>query len=366
MIRRLLVEIGRFFKWWGDQLAACLPLGLRVALKPPEQSLRIEVGTASAAFSLRKGTVLSELGTLEFRPDDPAESRDRVRQLLRAGDARYGTVVIDLQRGKALRPTIELPLAAAENLQDVLAFEMDRHTPFKADQVYYDFRVLSADPEQQRLSVEMLVASRDEVHRAADLVRLWGFEPERVAAANLGPAAASGAKSYNLLPASYRKPRGQAMKRLSAAAAVAVVALLAVAVYLPLEQRRSELAAAEAKLTKVRAVADRANALKQQVADLVARNSFVVDEKRQIPTVVELLDEITRTLPDDTWLLQLVFRDGTLRLSGYSEKPSALIRLLEKSSLLSEVRFSSPVTMDPRLGRERFNIIATIPDKEIS
>jgi general secretion pathway protein L len=102
----------------------------------------------------------------------------------------------------------------------------------------------------------------------------------------------------------------------------------------------------------------------QQAWFLLSRNSFVVDEKRRIPTAVEVLDEITRTLPDDTWLLQLVFRDGTLRISGYSENPSALIRLLEQSALLTEVRFSSPVTMDPRLGRERFNIITVISDKE--
>ena len=366
MIRRLLGEIRRFFGWWGDELSACLPQGLRNLLKPPEQSLRIEIGAAMARFSLRKGEARRNLGEVEFPSGDPGAGRDKVRQLLRGSDARYGPVVIDLQRGKALQPTIQLPLAAAENLKDVLAFEMDRHTPFKADNVYYDFSVLSADPEQQRLFVEMLVASRDDVHQAVDIARSWGFEPERVAAANLGQGPKSNKKTFNLLPASYLKPRGQAMKRMSAAAALAVVALVAVAVYLPLEQRKSELEAAEAQLAKVRAVAERAIAMKDQVADLVKRNSFVVDEKRNIPTVVEVLDEITRALPDDTWLLQLVYRDGTLRLSGYSEKPSALIRVLEKTALLKEVRFSSPVTMDPRLGRERFNIIAVIPDKEIS
>ncbi len=360
MIRRLIAEIGRFFKWWGDELAACLPRRLRSALKPPEQSLRIEVGRSWAVFSLRKGDTRRSIGRVEFRPEAPGASRDQVRQLLRSDNVSFGPVVIDLQAGKALQPTIKLPLAAAESLKDVLAFEMDRHTPFKADNVYYDFRVLSADTEQQRLSVEMLVAPRDDVHRAVDIVRTWGFEPERVASAS----ASTGRRNYNLLPDSQLKPRGRAMQRLSAAAAVAVIALLAVAVYLPLEQAKAELETAERKLDKVRVVAEKANSLKDQVANLLARNSFVVDEKRRIPTAVEILDEITRTLPDDTWLLQLVFRGGTLRISGYSENPSALIRLLEQSALLTEVRFSSPVTMDPRLGRERFNIITVISDKE--
>ncbi|HMB77189.1 MAG TPA: PilN domain-containing protein, partial [Kiloniellaceae bacterium] len=218
----------------------------------------------------------------------------------------------------------------------------------------------------QRLSVQMLVAARDDVEQAVAIARSWGFEPARVTAANANLAPGDGRKSYNLLPPSQYKPRGQAMKRLSAAAALAVVALIAVAVYLPLQQRKAELAAAQQKLDKVRVVAERASKMKKQVDDLVARNSFVVDEKRQIPAAVEILDVVSRALPDNTWLLQLVYRDGSLRLSGYSQEPSALIRLLEKTELLKEVRFSSPVTMDPRLGRERFNIIASVPDKEVS
>lgn len=364
MFKRPLAEIGRFFTWWGSELAACLPGRLRGFFKPPEQNLRIEIGAENARFSLRKGKAHRDLGAVSFPTQDPAAAKDEVRRLLRGSQASYGSVVIDLQRGKALHPIVQLPLAAAENLKDVLSYEMDRHTPFKADHVYYDFRVLSADSEQQRLSVEMLVAARDDVEQAVDIAKSWGFEPACVAAANTNLA--PGEKSYNLLPVSQRKARGQAMKRLSAVAAIGVVALVAVAVYLPLQQREAELDVAQGKLNKIRVVAERASALKKQVGDLVARNSFVVDEKRQIPTAVEILDVVTRVLPDNTWLLQLVYRDGTLRLSGYSQAPSSLIRLLEKTDLLKEVRFSSPVTMDPRLGRERFNIIAVVPDKEIS
>ncbi len=101
MIRRLIAEIGRFFKWWGDELAACLPRRLRTALKPPEQSLRIEVGRSWAVFSLRKGDVQRTIGQVEFQPEAPGASRDQVRQLLRSGNISFGPVVIDLQAGTA-------------------------------------------------------------------------------------------------------------------------------------------------------------------------------------------------------------------------------------------------------------------------
>ena len=49
-----------------------------------------------------------------------------------------------------------------------------------------------------------------------------------------------------------------------------------------------------------------------------------------------------------------------LNLSGYSKKPSTLIGLLEQSEMLTSVRFSSPVTLDQRLGLHRFNLAASV------
>ena len=49
-----------------------------------------------------------------------------------------------------------------------------------------------------------------------------------------------------------------------------------------------------------------------------------------------------------------------LAIAGFSPAAAALIAGLEQSPLLSEVRFGSPVTADPRVGFERFNISAEV------
>jgi general secretion pathway protein L len=71
---------------------------------------------------------------------------------------------------------------------------------------------------------------------------------------------------------------------------------------------------------------------------------------------VVLLAEVTRVLPDHTWLTELSWQDGDLRLVGYSQQPTSLIALLEDSELFGGARFGAPVTTDPRVGLERFNI----------
>jgi hypothetical protein len=49
-----------------------------------------------------------------------------------------------------------------------------------------------------------------------------------------------------------------------------------------------------------------------------------------------------------------------ITLSGYSTAASALIEGLEASEMLSQVRFTSPITFDTKLAVERFNLAASV------
>ena len=65
-----------------------------------------------------------------------------------------------LPSATVLRRSLSLPLAAEPRLREVLAFELDRQTPFSADQVSHQGRVLSRDPATQQMQVELLVLPR--------------------------------------------------------------------------------------------------------------------------------------------------------------------------------------------------------------
>jgi general secretion pathway protein L len=148
--------------------------------------------------------------------------------------------------------------------------------------------------------------------------------------------------------------------RLSGFLVLATCAALAVAVYLPLTQKQAVLEEAEARLRQLRAEATGADKLNKRFDEMIKRSRFVVRQKRSRYTVTELLNELTMLLPDNTWLLQFARKGDNLTVSGYSDKASALIALIEESEFLSKVSFRSPVTVDPRVGRERFNISASV------
>ena len=132
---------------------------------------------------------------------------------------------------------------------------------------------------------------------------------------------------------------------------------------MPLRDKQVYLSDLEARLDKARAEATQATSLTDRVSERADRSRFVLGQKRNRFAVMDLLNEVTRLLPDDTWVLQFGRRGDQMTVSGYSVKPSSLIGILEDSRMFTQVRFSSPVTADPRVGKERFNISAVVPKK---
>lgn len=360
---------GRLFQWWSGELAACLPPRVRATLWRSRQRLVVEISDTRATFAHGKAKSVRRLGSVTLAPGGQdegraaAQYRDAVERIV--GGVNLGSldVVLRLPREKVLRRVVELPVAASENLREVLGFEMDRHTPFKAQEVYYDFRIKDSDQRRKRIKVDLVVVPKAVVDRVIRMAGAWGLDPDRLEVAGGGEATD---RPFDLLPRSAAKSRRTTSRRLAVALGVLAGVLLVAGAYIPLEGKRRLLETTEAQLARARTQAAQVDAMKTRLEELIERNRFAVERKRIRPTVTEVLDEVTRRLPDHTWVLKFVVRDRRVILSGYSAKPSALIGLLEESQMFSGVRFSSPVTMDQRVGLERFNLTASVTERNKS
>jgi general secretion pathway protein L len=255
---------------------------------------------------------------------------------------------------------VDLPLAALENLREVLSFEMDRHTPFKAEEVAFDYRIIGSDAVAKRIAVTIAVVPRRVVERAYGLAESFGVKPRRI---GIGDDDTDARRPMDLLPPAENSEHGTLSRRLSVALALSACVLGISAAYLPLHFKRQALAAYQARLEEIRTTVIEADAFKERVASALEHTQFLVDRRLSMPTAAALLNEVTERLPDDTWLIQWRLHGEQLALSGFSPKASSLIAELEDSELLSEVRFASPVTVDPRVERERFNLSAVVTAK---
>ena len=358
-------SVSGFFHWWGGELAACLPTRLRARFGRTQLRLVIEVSETRARFTYEKGRELHPLGEVSISPTDLANhngtrQREAVGRIIRGVGARWTKVILRVPREKVLRRLVELPSAAAENLREVLAFEMDRHTPFKTEDVYFDYRLEGSDPERNWIKVDLVVVPRRIADQAMRLAITWGLEPDQLGADD---EPEDGARSFNLLPPGANRAQAAFRRRSVAALAVSACAALAIALYMPLKQNQEILAATKAQLAQAQAQAVQADALKKQVEEWLERSRFVVERKRNERTVTALLDELSRLLPNHTWVFEFQVRAGRLSLSGYSAKPSSLIGLLEQSDMLTEVRFSAPVKMNREIGLESFKLTATLTQR---
>lgn len=344
--------VGGFFAWWGAELAALLPAALR---RLPQGTDRILVllDEPDLVVSLAAGRAYRALGRVGL---DPAGA-ERLHALFQGHEAaRELPVCLRLPASAALNATIELPLAAESSLGEVIAFELDRHTPFRADEVHVSHRLIERRPEAQRLVVELRLVPRPVVERALAVTAAIGLRAERVEVAR-GPAEDGEA---DLLTAELGKG-GWARTRLAdRVLALSAAALLCAVVAVPLIMAHRQAAALSREFAAAHTRMAKIAQLRAEIAGLRRDDDFLVRLKQQKPPLSQVLDETTRVLPDNTWLSELQVEDRQVRLTGCTAAASALIGLLEGSSMFRETHFANSVTRDVEHDCERFGITARV------
>lgn len=343
----------RFWSWWIAELVDMLPSTMRRAFSSGQQSLFLEPDGASVVVSL--GTAGSR-ERLAVYPLDPATAGPVKLPGVKNPGSSLREIVLYLPDDKVLSKTLKLPLAAEENLREVLSFEMDRQTPFRSDQVYYDFTVLLRNPRENTLTLELVLVP----HKVVDelLAGLAGLElyPDRVTRKGNGQGKAD--TTINLLPTEQRPRKRVMLRRVNLALGALALALLLGAVSLPLVSKHRQIQSLQLLLDMAATRAEDARDLREAVDRLTADARFLVNRKQSSLSVLQIMEEVTRILPDDTWLNRLEIRGSEVQIQGQSSAAAALIPLIESSALLHNARFRSPVTRLTRSNIERFHLSA--------
>lgn len=264
--------------------------------------------------------------------------------------ARAGGRVVELRlpAGCALSKTVLLPAVAEEDLRAVVAFEMDRETPFRAEAVRFDARVVGRAERQIRVALTVVPralaahALEAAARRGLTVARLTVDGPEGAVIDLTDPAER---------PAKHRTPR-------LLPALVAVLALAGAAVP-PL----ANLWHAERLDARIAALQERAGLALRLRAELDRRSGAATAldaRKERSPLALAVLAELSARLPDGAWLDQIRLSGAELHLSGHALAAAELIALLDESPVLSAVRFETGVVQDPIHKRERFQIAATV------
>lgn len=346
---RLLPGAGGLLDWWGRALASWLPHRWRSLLGLTQDRLLLSRRDEQLTLAWQSTEGVRELAQLPL----PLEAGDL--------DALLGKRMAGLPRwlllpaDAVLRRSLILPAAAAERLRDVVRFEIDRQTPFAADDVCYDAS-LRQRREDGQLEVDLVVIPRARFDAA--LAPLGSLTGEL---AGVDVASADGRPlGVNLLAPAERRMRQAPMRGWHLAlASLALVAVLFSA-WTVLQNRRAAADEFEASLRTRTEQARKVATQRQQLIDLVEGMNALERARAQRPTALEVLDEVSRRLPDGTHLEKMSIEGDRLVLIGLSSEASSLVGKLQGSPLWRSPALSGALQPDQTRRRDRFTLTAQL------
>lgn len=347
-----------FLDWWLAQLRSCLPAAWRAALETKDAELLLSIDEGRL---LIRGEVVDTGEPLVTLQLDPEDELSAAFESALSEDLRNRRRILLLPAHQILRRRLQLPAAARENLTTVLGFELDRQTPFRAEQVFFDSRLLPHDSAARTLPVELGLVPR---------------EPVKAALAALGPLAAqldgvdavsSGARmGFNFLPPAQRRQRVHKLLWINLGLFALSAAFLLLAMSHMVDNRIAAVEALRAESELQRDAARSVAGLRTSLEDAVAGANFLAVRKRSAPSVVELLHTLTEAFPDDTFIERINLAGTTLSMTGQSGQAARLIEILRDAEGIREAALSGAIQPDARSGKDRFNVTAQVgePPKE--
>ena len=341
--------------WWGRALASWLPPRMRQALGFDRGRLLLLADGPELQLRLQRGEYVRDLGRVPplTAPPGEAAATDPLALLLTPRVAELPRWLI-MPAASVLRRRLALPPAAAERLRDVVGFEIDRQTPFSADAVAFDARVLGRRESDGQLDVELVAVPRGVLDP-----QLAALGPLAATLAGVDAAAADGAPlGVNLLAPLQRSPHRDPWRVWNAALAALAVLLVAAMLWQLLANRRAAATAFEQRINAQADAGRRAAAQRQQLINLIEGQAFLDEARASRPTTTEIIDELSRRLPDGTYLEKLTIEDDQVLLMGLSNEAAALVGRLQDATLWQKPALAGALQPDPASGRDRFTITA--------
>jgi len=354
MNTQFLTDITRastaMFSWWIAELAAALPVALRKA--DNNAFLTVQFGEDGMLELAKSDSDWRYHGWQSIRDLPFPAQAHAIADALQGSQLAHLPIVLQLAPGQVMRKRIQLPLAAEENLRDTLSYQMEKNTSFSADEVLFGCKVLRRDVDMQRLDIDFAVVPKSLVDDIMAQARRVGLHPCAINCVGVNGQADLAIEQAHVATASRVAGFPRATRILAALVAVLLIADIVV----PLWRDRIYLEDLRTELGEVKAAAAAATALRAEINAERDQASFAARRRERMPTMTELLTELTRLVPDDTWVSHVQVENESIQIVGYSAAANNLIPVLEQSKYFSNATFRSPVTQDLSRGLEQFQL----------
>jgi general secretion pathway protein L len=262
--------------------------------------------------------------------------------------------VLLLQPDQALMHSLTLPLAARNSLDTVLAFELDRFTPFRPEQVHHVVHAKSV--RAGRLHVTLTVVRREQMAQW-----LSAFSARGITLARIDLLNEEGQRlGTQLIPADASHAPQQRTRRWLYGM-VAMLVMMVAAMEWMLHDREQALAALTLHVNHQREEVAGLQELRRELQQAGDAESYLDNLKQEQPPRSLLLAELSACLPSTTWLQSLqINKQGQVDLAGFSADPGSLITQVKQCPHLSDPQYQGIILPDADSGKDRFYLRAQV------
>lgn len=343
-----------FFRWWLAELATFVPKRVLELWTSTQKRAFIELNASTLSISDPTAEPANTTEFFDCSAGNIENNRLIVTQYMNAKNLTEAQLYAVISSEDVLFKSISLPSAARADLRNVIYFEMEKYTPFSQEDVCFDFKVKNSPAWSEEIEIDLAVAPRSRVDALVSRLAELGLPPARVVASAPGQSWDNG---FCFLGMAQKAKRRVYRRLLPAVLGAMSAVLVGLAVYLPIERTRGEAATLAMDLSILREQAKTASDLQAEIDELTGAQDFITDKKRMRPSITGILSDITRLLPDDTWLFELRINDMEIGLQGFSPAAQELIGLIEREPQFQKASFRSRLTRETKGNRERFHII---------
>lgn len=349
-LQEAATSLSKGLSWWFSTLGETLPARMRSGLQQNRLNLILEFQEQQLKLSA---------GGQQWLLSSPWDAK-ALPEALKKVISRAQFVTLTLPQDMTLKTSISVPRSARDYIDNVVRFEMDRVTPFKADQVYYDTGTIVDEPGTEQCSVELYLVPIETLSAILDQLNRLSIQTDRVIPHELLNRPEN---NFNLLSKSEETVVKARYQRFQFSLLFINLLLLVAIISLPLMEKQNRIDQLQDQVSQLRLQANEVFDIREERQTLFKQQQDYVQLRQQQNSTLNLIAELTRLLPDTVWLNKIAMQGNALRIQGESGNASELIALLQNSGQLTDVSFFSPVTQNPRSGKERFMISAQLMER---
>lgn len=317
-----------FWRWWTTEL---------LGLLPPEWRERLS----------RRSHVVAEMrgGQVVYRNEDngqpfAAKPRGPIKFLMPAGDV--------------LVREVELPLLPMSDVKRMLALDIDRLTPFQAEQVYFDADIVARDQETGRQRVAVGVLTRARAEQVLEDVRSHDLTPAVLGVKARGEEEAP---AFDFMAAMRDAQGGDAAQRRSLYWWGGAAALVALNLIILTWHDSSSLDELRQSVESQQGPVSVALRTRERVDHEATQRAKLLDTKQR-SAPLPVLDSVTAAMPQDAWVRRFEWNGRSVHVIGARKTSQDILARLEASPGLRNARSQSADSHTDTAGNTTFEFTA--------